>query len=62
MQDRLLAAKFGVRAVELIAAGKTNRVVGIKNNKIIDENIDDALALERVFDMELYNIAQALSL
>lgn len=62
MQDRLLAAKFGVRAVQLISDGKTNRVVGIRNNKIIDENIDDALARPRVFDEELYATAHALSL
>lgn len=62
MQDRVLAARFGVRAVELIEEGQTNRVIGIKDNHIIDRNIDDALALKRHFNKELYDIAHALSL
>lgn len=62
MQDRVLAARFGVRAIELIEDKQTNRVIGIKDNKIIDYNIDDALALKRVFNKELYDVAHALSL
>ncbi len=62
MQDRVLAARLGVRAVELITEGQTNRVVGIKDNAIIDINIDDALSLKRTFNKELYDVAHALSL
>ena len=62
MQDRLLGAEFGVRAVELIMEGKTKRVVGIRNNKIIDEDIDEALAEKEVFNEKLYEDAKILSL
>ncbi|HGG0418968.1 TPA: ATP-dependent 6-phosphofructokinase, partial [Clostridium sporogenes] len=34
---------------------------GIKNGKIIDMDIDEALAVERSFDQELYDISTTLS-
>lgn len=62
MFDRVLATRFGKRAVDLLLEGKTNRVVGIKDNHIIDEDISEALAKKRDFDMELYDLAHILSL
>lgn len=62
MADRILAAKFGVRAIDLILQGKTNRVIGIKDNKIIDCDITEALEQKHVFNEELYKIAHDLSL
>ncbi|GKU26839.1 6-phosphofructokinase [Clostridium folliculivorans] len=59
--DIVLASRMGARAVELLLEGKTCRVVGIKNNEIMDMDIDEALAMERKFDNELYDIAAALS-
>ena len=60
MQDRLLAAQFGVRAVDVLLEGKGSRVVGIKDNKIIDQDITEALAMKRVFNKELYERASIL--
>ena len=61
MSDRVFAARCGSRAVELLKNGLDGaRVVGIKNNKIIDLSVDEALAMPRVFDKELYKIAQVL--
>jgi 6-phosphofructokinase 1 len=57
--DRVLAAR---RAVDLLKGGQGGRVVGIKNNQIIDVDIDEALKQERVFDQKLYDIAHILSL
>ena len=62
MQDRMLAAQFGVRAVDVLLEGKGSRVVGIKDNKIIDEDITVALGMERVFNKELYNCASILGM
>lgn len=62
MADRVLAAKFGVRAVELLKKGMGNRVVGIRDNKIIDMDIIEGLSMKREFDEYLYNIAAVLSL
>jgi 6-phosphofructokinase 1 len=60
-RDRVLASRMGYRAVELIEQGKTSRVVGVRNGRIIDMDIDEALAVERHFDEELYEIANILS-
>ncbi|WP_160677654.1 6-phosphofructokinase [Clostridium sp. C8-1-8] len=59
--DIVLASKMGAKAVELLLEGKTCRVVGIRNNHIMDMDIDEALAMERKFDEKLYEIATALS-
>ena len=59
--DRILASKLGARAVELLLEGKTARVVGMKDNKIIDMDIDEAIAVPRSFDMELYEMASAIN-
>ena len=59
--DRVLASKMGSKAVELLLEGKTSRVVGIKENAIFDQDIDEALALPRTFDEKLYNIAEEIS-
>lgn len=61
MQDRLLAAQFGVRAVDLLLEGQGGRVVGIKNNQIIDQDITEALSLKREFNQKLYRDATMLS-
>lgn len=60
-QDRILASKMGYKAVELIEAGKSSRLVGIKNGKIIDIDIDEALGMKRKFDKDLYEIARVIS-
>ena len=62
MSDRVLAARMAVKAVDLIKENKTNRVIGIKNNSIIDMDISEALAMPRTFDNKLYDIAHILSL
>ncbi|MDV3427853.1 MAG: 6-phosphofructokinase [Bacillota bacterium] len=60
-QDRILASRMGYRAVELLEEGKTDRVVGIKGNVIIDEDIEEALNMPSRFDGRLYEIARTLS-
>lgn len=59
--DRILASRLGAKAVELLLEGKSSRVVGIRGNKIVDDDIEEALAMERKFDDELYNISKILS-
>ncbi|MCR1934407.1 6-phosphofructokinase [Clostridium tepidum] len=59
--DRILASRMAYKAVELLIDGKSSRVVGIRNGKIIDMDIDEALSIERSFDEELYEIATTLS-
>ncbi len=62
MADRILAAKFAKYAVDTIIAKKTNRVVGIKDNKIFDQDISEAVAVPRKVDEELFELARILAL
>ncbi|MGN9135408.1 6-phosphofructokinase [Clostridium sp. HCP1S3_B4] len=55
--DRVLASRMGAKAVEVLLQGKTSRVIGIRDNKIIDE----ALAMPRKIDEDLYKLATVLS-
>lgn len=62
MQDRILAAKFGYKAVELLRDNADSCAVGIKNNKIITVPFGDIASKTREFDRDLYEIAHVLSL
>ena len=61
-QDRTLAAEFAIRAVDLLLENRGGRVVGIRNNSIVDEDIGEALAMERRFNDDLYKKSRILSL
>jgi len=58
--DRILASRLGERAVELLTGDKGGRVVGIKNNAIIDMEIGEALSMKKEFRRELYELAAKL--
>ncbi len=62
MADRVLASRFAIRAVDLLREGKGGRVVGIKNNQIIDYDVAEALAMPRIVDESLYEVTSILSL
>lgn len=44
-EDRILASEFAVHAIDLLAAGQTNRVVVHRNGKVSDEDLDVILHL-----------------
>lgn len=62
VRDRVMASQLGYHAVELLNKGIGNRVVTFVNNKIGDEDIYEALAMKKVFDMDEYNMATAISI
>jgi len=49
-RDRLMASVFGVRAVELIAEEKFDRMVAWSNRQVIDVPIEEAIARPHVVD------------
>lgn len=61
MADRVLAARFAQRAVDVIMQKGGARVVGIKDNAIIDMDINEALSMKRSFkSKDLYTLANLL--
>ena len=61
-RDRMMAAQMGHHAVELLKKGIGNRVVAVKNGKIVDYDILQALAMKRKFNKELYRICNEISI
>ena len=62
VRDRVLASEMGNYAVELLLAGKSNRVVTIQNDTLMDYDIEEALRMKKPFDKELYRIAHEISI
>lgn len=61
-QDRVLASCLGARAVELLREGKTGRMVGIQNNKIVDHDIKHVLNDDHHINMDIYQLSKELSI
>lgn len=59
--DCILASRMGIRSVELLSQGIGGRAVGIRHDKIIDEDIEKALLMKLKFDAELYEEFKILS-
>ncbi|WP_105618320.1 6-phosphofructokinase [Vallitalea okinawensis] len=55
------ASAMGVKAVELLIDGKSNRVVAYKNNEYVDFDINEGLAMDKSVDMSLYEINKVVS-
>ena len=62
MADRVLAARFGYKAVELLKEGAESCAIGIRDNKVITVPFSEVSKGDRKFDTRLYNIANVLSL
>lgn len=60
--DRVVASQLGYHAVELLAKGIGNRVVAMKEEKVVDYNISEALQMKKPFDFNLYQIAHDISI
>jgi len=56
VRDRVIATQMGYHAVELLEQGIGNRVVGMKDSKIYDVDIQEALSMTKPFEDELYDI------
>ncbi len=63
MADRILAGKFGVKAVDVLRDAKTEScAVGIRHNKVITVPFDEVFAAEKHFDRDLYETSKILGL
>lgn len=56
--DRVLATRFGVKAVESIKNKNFGTMVALQGNKIVNVPIEDAVATSKTVDKELYDIAK----
>lgn len=61
-RDRIMASQMGSRAVDLLTQGIVNRVVGIRDNKIVDFDIFEALKMTKTINMKDYELAHEISI
>ena len=59
-KDRFYAAIMGCYAADIIAEGKTNRVVASKNGGITDLDIEEALSMTKTIDEYHYRMSKIL--
>ena len=60
-KDRVYASIMGAKAVELLVAGKSNRVIAYRNGQYIDFDIQEALAMQKDIPEDEYKISKLLS-
>lgn len=60
--DRLLASRLGAKSVELLMAGETRKMAGVKAGQVVGVDIDEALNESRPVDLALYDLAGVLSI
>ena len=56
LRDRVLATEMGYHAVELLEQGIGNRIVGLKDGKVYDIDIQEGLAMKKPFLDKRYDI------
>ena len=59
-KDRVYASIMGAKAVELLAEGKSNRVVAYKHGEYVDFDIQEALNMKKDIDESQYMISKML--
>lgn len=60
LRDRLLAARFGVKAIECLIAGKKAVAVGVRNEEIVADDLQKALAYPAANRSELFKVCEIL--
>jgi 6-phosphofructokinase 1 len=59
--DRVLASRLGVKAVEILIDNKTNLMVGLKNNKVITTDLEEAITGGHSINSELLRVSDIMS-
>ena len=62
VRDRVLASQMGNYAVNLLEQGVGNRVVGVRGDKLVDFDIQEALKMQKEFDENLYKLYDIISI
>ncbi len=61
-KDRMYASIMGAKAVDLLLAGKTNRVIAYKNGQFVDYDINEGLAMKKEIPQYQLDVAKLLSI
>lgn len=61
VQDRVMASRMGAKAVELLLDGEENKVICVRDGKIIDIDINEGLSMKKQLSPELMGLVRKLS-
>ena len=60
--DRILASRLGVAAIEALKDGQRNVMIGVKNDQIVYVPFNKAIRIDKPIDRELINVLNVLSI
>jgi 6-phosphofructokinase 1 len=59
--DRILATRYGIAAIDLVAQGDFGMMVALKGNKIISVKLKDVIGKRKSVDLTLYELSKVFS-
>ena len=59
--DRILATRYGIAAIDLVASGDFGMMVALKGNKIISVKLKDVIGKRKSVDLTLYELTKVFS-
>lgn len=60
-RDRVMATRMGHTAVEVLAAGKTNRVICAQHGDMIDVDIEEGLSMKKTLNLQQLDALNAMT-
>ena len=60
-KDRVTATRMGYEAVQLLAEGKTNRIVCASGDQIVNVDIDEGLAMTKTLNPEEFEVMAVMT-
>ena len=60
-KDRVYASAMGAKAVDILVAGGSNRVVAYKHGEYVDFDIEEALSMKKTLDPYLFEMSKKLA-
>ena len=61
LRDRVTATTLGYHSVDLLYKGISNRVLGLRDDEVVDFDLNRALMMHKELDMELLDISATIS-
>ncbi len=60
-RDRETASRMGYEAVKVLAESRGNRIIATQDGRIVDLDMEEALQMTKTFDMERYQVLEAMT-
>jgi len=60
-RDRETASRMGYEAVQALVADKGNRIIATRDGRVVDLDMEEALAMTKSITMERYEVVEALT-